>query len=112
MPYTVTTPDGTKFVTNQLDFGIIVDVAKRCETTWAHVTELPVAGDGSVMLALFEKCCELAGIDVPAGLTAADMEQAFDPAPDDLPQSYADGVPVPTKGDAPETTQADEQATT
>lgn len=112
MPYIVTTPDGSTFTTDRLDFDVIVGIAKECETTWAHVTELPVAGDGSVMKALYLKCCEMAGVEPPAILTSKVMEDAFDAAPNDLPQSYVDGVPVPTKGDAPETTQEELPETT
>jgi hypothetical protein len=113
MPYAIKAPNGTEVRTDHFEAGVVIDIARECETSWAHVVEMPVIGDGTVMLSVYKKACELAGADVPASLTFPMIAAAFNEVEDDRPQEYGEGgIPVPTKGDAPDTTPADLPETT
>jgi hypothetical protein len=112
MPWAVTLPDDSIHRTDHLEVGAVIDIAKQCDTTWVHVTDYTVAGDGSVMLAVYRHMCAAAGCDVPDDLTMAHLAEVFNTpgdeasdageVEDDLPTEFDQGTPQP--GDAPVTT--------
>lgn len=109
MPYELTLPDGSKFRTDDMDADDVVKIARESDSTWAHVTEAPVLGDGAVMLAVYRRCCELAGVEAPAKLTFRTVIECFRSVDDDRPTEFDvsdEGfVSVsPPEGDAPQTT--------
>lgn len=112
MAWAVTLPDGSIHRTDHMEAGAVIDIAKECDTTWAHVIDFTVAGPGSVMLAVYKRMCADAGIDVPDDIRMAELSERFNAfadgdtdageVEDDLPTEFDEGNPPP--GDAPETT--------
>lgn len=94
MPVEIQLPDGEWVRSDHLPFGVIADAAKKAETNWAHITEAPELGDGFPMLYLYEGACAHHGQEMPRDLTPATLPDRFRHVEEDIPDEYADGMPV------------------
>lgn len=101
MAWEVTLPDGSKDRTDHLEVGAVIEISRKCNVPWIHVTDHTPAGDGSVMLAVWEHMLDAHGLEKPDGLTMIELAERFEKVEDDRPTEYADGHPQ--QGDAPKT---------
>jgi len=65
----------------------------RFGVSWLELVGRPL-GDSQHALAMYEKCCGLAGVD-PADLTVRQLLDAFELVDDDRPDMYIGGLPDP-----------------
>ena len=78
----------------------LADLETQLSTSWLTLVGRPLV-DVSSALAMYEKCCELAGVPVEE-LTTRQLLDAFELVDDDRPDYYEAGLPSP-KADAPTT---------
>lgn len=71
------------------------------EESWFDLFVQP-ARNGSAAIALYRHCCGVAGDEPPEKITPKVILSAFEPATDDAPTLFEDGLPAP---------EADAQAT-
>lgn len=98
MPVNVTVPNGDVVRSTDLAASVVADIAKANETTWVHVTELPLAGDGMVALGLYLACCEKAGVKPELPVTMETLRDSLLDIPDHVasePVEYEGGLPDP-----------------
>jgi len=69
------------------------DLETRFGVSWLELVGRPL-GDSQHALAMYEKCCGLAGVD-PADLTVRQLLDAFELVDDDRPEMYIGGLPDP-----------------
>ena len=69
------------------------DLESRFGVSWLELVGRPL-GDSQHALAMYEKCCALAGVDVKE-LTVRELLDAFELVDDDRPEMYIGGLPDP-----------------
>jgi len=112
MAYEITLPNGEKVRTDELLHGEVVDLAKAHKTSWSHVVEMPVVGDGELMLDLYARQCAKRDLKVPNVLTSPKLASFYkrvptigDEADGDQPADDGeDGEQDPPTVDAPAST--------
>ena len=78
----------------------LADLETQLNTSWLTLVGRPL-GEVSHAIAMYEKCCELAGV-TPEELSTRQLLDAFELVDDDRPDIYEAGLPHP-KADAPMT---------
>lgn len=77
MPYLVTLPNGETARTDEMLVERVIDVAKAHKTSWAHVVDMPIVGDGALMLDLYKRLCAEHGCQPPVVLTATKLASFY-----------------------------------
>ena len=84
-----------------LPFETIVKIAEEHGLNFMFMLSTPELGTGSALMPLFKACCDVAGVEVPAKVTARTILEALETVPEDLPEEYEDNIPkegAPTTG--------------
>jgi hypothetical protein len=72
---------------------------QECEETWFSMVITPLARRPATILALYRKCCEVAGVEPRPVVTAREAIEMFDLTDDDRPTMYSGGLPDPKAED-------------
>ena len=95
------TPNGQLVrLESDLPFSTIAKTADGAGLNFMFMLSTPELGTGITLEALFLACCEVAGCEPPAKITAKVLLDALETVPDDLPEEYEDQIP---KEDGPTT---------
>lgn len=76
-----------------VEFGKITEIATKHEMNFLFMLASPEMGTGKSLSDLYLLCCETAGVEPPAKITARTILDALEDVPDDLPEVYEDGHP-------------------
>jgi hypothetical protein len=74
------------------------DLETRLKVSWLDLVVRPL-GESQYAVAMYEKCCELAGVE-PRDLTVREIIDAFELVDDDRPEMYVGGLPDPKADEA------------
>lgn len=89
-------PGGGKVVIERMPLGDLSKIAQEYDVAWSQLLspQSLLYINGAAVEALFRRCCEIAGVDVPEAVDARTVVDAIDFVPDDSPLYFDDGLPT------------------
>ena len=98
MPYAVTTGEGHVTRLDDVPLEDLHAIAERHKLdSWFHLLATPLK-HGAAAIDLFKYCCEQHGDKIPTPITPKVLAPAFEWVPDDLPDTFEDGLPKAEDG--------------
>lgn len=76
----------------------LTELETMLSVTWLDLVVRPLA-DSRGAIAMYEKCCFLSGVQ-PRELTVRELVDVYELVPDDLPETYTEGLPDPKADEA------------